>query len=212
MGNSTLGILPFLALFVLTADAPPARPTVASRPAPTRPGLSWAEADSLSRKLAVIEDRHKQQKARRSQAVPVTQGELNSYLNLSYASELPRGLSDVDIRFGNERIDAKGYVDIEQVKGSVPATSSWSPLSFLSGQVPIELSGRLINKDGFGTVELDSAYVASIRVPISVVEQMVASSTKSESRPEGFDIHAPFRLPYSVNRVRIAPGKAVLEF
>jgi hypothetical protein len=213
MGHLALGILPFLGLFTLVADAPPARPAAAvARSAPARPGLSWAEADSLSRKLAVIEERHKQQKARRSPAVPVTQGELNSYLNLSLASELPRGLSDVDIRFGHERIDAKGYVNVDEVKGSVPATSSWSPLSFLSGQVPIELSGRLINKDGFGTIELDSAYVASIRVPVSVVEQMVASSTKSEKHPEGFDIHAPFRLPYSVNRVRIAPGKAVLEF
>jgi hypothetical protein len=85
-------------------------------------------------------------------------------------------------------------------------------MSLLGGLVPIELSGKLVNADGFGTIELDSAYVASIRVPISVVEQMVASSTRSEKHPDGFDIHAPFRLPYSVNRVRIEPGKATLEF
>ena len=54
--------------------------------------------------------------------------------------------------------------------------------------------------------------MASIRVPVSVVEQMIASSTKSEKHPDGYDIHAPFRLPYSVNRVRIEPGKATLEF
>lgn len=186
------------------------RPAAASRPAPTRPGVSWAEADSLSRKLAVIEERQKQG-SRRSQTVQVTQGELNSYLNLSYASELPKGVSDLEIRFGNERIEAKGLVDIEQVKGKV-AAPSWSPIALLGGQVPIELSGKLVNQDGFGTIELDSAYVASIRVPISVVEQMVASSTRSEKRPEGFDIHAPFRLPYSVSRVRVEPGRAVLEF
>jgi hypothetical protein len=78
--------------------------------------------------------------------------------------------------------------------------------------VPIELSGKLVNADGFGTIELDSAYVASIRVPISVVEQMVVSSTRNNRYPDGFDIHAPFRLPYSVSRVRIEPGKATLEF
>jgi hypothetical protein len=211
MGNAMIGLLPVLGLFLLGTDAPPPRPSVATRPAPRRPGLSWAEADSLSRKLAVIEENHKQAKPHRRQTVQVTQGELNSYLNLSYASELPRGLTDVDIRFGYERIDAKGYVDIEQMKGTV-AAPSWGPLALLGGQVPIELSGKLVNQDGFGTVELDSAYVASIRVPISVVEQMVASSTRSEKNPEGFDIHAPFRLPYSVNRVRIEPGKAHLEF
>jgi hypothetical protein len=40
----------------------------------------------------------------------------------------------------------------------------------------------------------------------------VVSSTRSEKYPDGFDIHAPVRLPYSVNRVRIEPGKATLEF
>jgi hypothetical protein len=202
-----------IGLLLLGADVPPAPPKAApARPAPTRPGLSWAEADALSRKLAVIEERHRQQKARRSPAVQVTQGELNSYLNLSYASELPKGVSDVEVRFGQGRIEAKGYVDIEQVRGKVPQGSTWSPLSFLSGQVPIEIAGKLVNKDGFGTVELDSAYVASIRVPISVVEQMIASSTKSAKHPGGYDLHAPFRLPYSVSRVRVEPGQAVLEF
>ncbi len=201
-----------LTFFLLALDSPAVRPHATTRSTPARPGLSWAEADSLSRKLAVIEERHNLQKARKSQPVQVTQGELNSYLNLSYASELPKGLSNVEVRFGSGRIEAKGYVDVDQVKGSVPSSSSWGPLSFLTGQVPIELSGKLVNQDGFGTVELESAYVASIRVPVAVVEQMVASSTKSEKHPEGYDIHSPFRLPYSVSRVRIEPGKATLEF
>ena len=201
-----------LGLLLLGAlDTPAPRPAAPTR-AQARPGLSWAEADSFSRKIAVIEERHRQQKAKKSPPVQVTQGELNSYLNLSYADELPKGVTNVEVRFGSGRIEAKGYVDVDQVKASVPSSSSWGALSFLSGQVPIELSGKLVNQDGFGTVELDSAYVASIRVPVSLVEQMVASSTKSEKRPEGYDLHAPFRLPYSVTRVRIEPGKATLEF
>ena len=200
------------AILVAGSDAPAARPATA-RAIPARPGLSWADADSLSRKLAAIEENHKNPPATagRRQTVQVTQGEINSYLNLAYASELPKGVSEVEIRLGNERIEAKGSVDVEQVKGKV-VTPAWSPLSLLGGQVPIELGGKLVNEDGFGTIELDTAYVASIRVPISVVEQMVASSTRSEKHPDGFDIHAPFRLPYSVNRVKIEPGKATLEF
>jgi len=201
-----------LGLLLAAPDAPPVRSATA-RATPARPGLSWAEADSLGRKLAAIEENHKNPPSRagRRQTVQVTQGEINSYLNLAYASELPKGVSDVEIRLGNERIEAKGSVDIEQVKGKVQAPP-WSPLALLGGQVPIELGGRLVNQDGFGTIELDTAYVASIRVPISVVEQMVASSTRSDKHPDGFDIHAPFRLPYSVNRVKIEPGRATLEF
>jgi hypothetical protein len=197
---------------LLGPDVPPAPPKArpAARPAPTRPGLSWAEADAMTRKLAVIEERHRQPNGKKSPAMQVTQGELNSFLNLS--AELPKGVSDVEVRFGQGRIEAKGYVDVEQVRGKVPSTSTWSPLSFLSGLVPVEIAGKLVNQDGFGTVELDSAYVASIRVPVTVVEQMIASSTKSEKHPEGYDLRSPFRLPYSVSRVRVEPGKAVLEF
>ena len=51
-----------------------------------------------------------------------------------------------------------------------------------------------------------------MRVPISVLEQLVLSATKNDANPEGFDIHAPFRLPYSVNRLRLEPGRALLDF
>ncbi|PYQ50443.1 MAG: hypothetical protein DMF78_15680 [Acidobacteria bacterium] len=199
-----------LTLLFLAADAPPRGASV-PRSVPTRPGLSWQEADSLTRKLAAIEERQKTQ-SRARQTIQVTQGEVNSYLNLAYAAQLPKGLTSVDVRFGRERIDAKGMLDIEQVRG-VATPPSWSPLSLLGGQVPVEIGGCLVNAaDGFGTVEWDSVYVASIRVPISVLEQMVQSATKSDKYPDGVDIHAPFRLPYSVNRVRVEPGKAVLEF
>jgi hypothetical protein len=198
-----------LTLLFLAADAPP-RGAAVPRAVPKRPGLTWQESDSLGRKLAAIEERHKTQSHAR-QTIQVTQGELNSYLNLAYAAQLPKGLTDVDVRFGRERIDAKGMVDMEQVRG-VATAPAWSPLSLLGGLVPVEIGGRLVNADGFGTIEWDSVYVASIRVPISVLEQMVQSATKSEKYPDGVDIHAPFRLPYSVNRVRVEPGKAVLEF
>ena len=42
--------------------------------------------------------------------------------------------------------------------------------------------------------------------------QMVATATRSPRYPNGWDIHAPFRLPYAARRVRLEPGRAVLEF
>ena len=51
-----------------------------------------------------------------------------------------------------------------------------------------------------------------MRVPTSVLGQLVLSATKSEANPEGVDITAPFRLPYSVNRLRLQPGRALLDF
>jgi len=110
----------------------PAHATTRSTP-PARPVLGGSRLPSAS---WLIEERHNQQKARKSQPVLVTQGELNSYLNLSYASELPKGLSNVEVRSA-PAASGEVYVDVDKVKGDVPASSSWGALSFLTGQVPI---------------------------------------------------------------------------
>jgi hypothetical protein len=179
---------------------------------PLRPGLSWAQAESLNKKFKAIEIQSQSVRARKAKSVLVTQGELNSYLNLTYAAQMPPGITDVDVRFDPERIHAKGMVDLERVRGKVPPPSPWSPLAYLKGKVPVELKGRLQTRDGFGTIQVEEAWIGSLPVPMSFVEQIVASATKKASNPEGFDIHAPFRLPYSVNRVRLETSRAFLDF
>lgn len=179
----------------------------AARPAPT-----WTEAKSLGLKLEAIEKRHQGKGPRRRESVLVTERELNSYLNLAYAPQMPPGLSDVDVQLGVERIHAKGLLDLERVRGKVPPPSPWSPLAFLRGKVPVELKGRLQTRDGFGTVEVEEAWIASVPVPMSFLEQIVTSATKNASDPDGFDINAPFRLPYAVNRVRLESARAFLDF
>ena len=76
----------------------------------------------------------------------------------------------------------------------------------------VELKGKLRTRDGFGTIEVEEAWIASIPVPMSFVEQIVASATRKPSQPEGFDINAPFRLPYAVDRVRLETARAFLDF
>jgi hypothetical protein len=177
------------------------------------PRAPWtkAAAESLGRKLEAIEIQSQSLRARKPASVLVTEGELNSYLNITYAPQMP-GISDVDIRLDSGRIEAKGMIDLERVRGKVPAPSPWSPLAFLRGKVPVELKGKLQTRDGFGTIEVEEAWISSVPVPMSFLEQIVTSATRKPSNPDGFDIHAPFRLPYSVDRVRLEPSRAFIDF
>ena len=196
-----------LLLVAVHAAAPDTMPT-----APRSGPLSWDLANSFVRKLEAIE-KMRIEKTRKPQTVLLTQGELNSYLNLTYVEKLPKGLRDVEVRLDRDRILAKGLVNIERVKGKVgEGGGGWGPLSFLSGDVPVEVTGKVTAKDGFGVVVWESVYLSSMRVPISVLEQLVLSATKTAENPEGFDIRAPFRLPYSVDRLRLEPGRALLDF
>ena len=170
-------VVGLLLLLAVHAAAPPdALPT-----APRSGALSWELANSLTRKLEAIEKR-RMEKGRKPQTVLLTQGELNSYLNLTYAEKLPKGLRDVEVRLDRDRILAKGLVNIDRVKGKVgEGGGGWGPLSFLSGDVPVEILGKVTAKDGFGVVQWESVYLASMRVPLSVLEQLVLSATKTEA-------------------------------
>jgi hypothetical protein len=176
-----------------------------------RPELSRTEAEALDRKFDELNERHKAGRVIRG-TVLVTESEVNSYLNLSPSVKMPRGLGDVVVRLEQERIHATGLLDLEKVRDKMPNLSPLSPLYWLSGQVPVLLRGRLLNDDGFATIEWEDVRVGNIPVPISLLHQIVSSTTKSEDLPEGFDIRAPFRLPYSLRQVRIEPKKAYLDF
>jgi hypothetical protein len=182
----------------------------AQAPAATATSPTMGAAESLARKLTSIEAR-KREKTRKPETVVVTEHELNSYLNLKLCADMPTGVSDVQVSMQAERLQATGQVDLDKLdikKGSSP----FSPLALLSGKVPVMLKGRLQSLNGFGNVQIEEVQLATIPVPVSVLERLIASSTRSSRNPEGFDINAPFRFPYSVKRVRIEPGRALLDF
>lgn len=191
-----------------------ASPTPAQTPRPSPPaGLFWADADALANKLQVLEARHRTRKVVSGEKVQVSEAELNSYINLSMAPKIPPGVTAIEFHFDNERIGAKALVDLERVQGHLPASPSpWSPFSLLSGRVLVELKGKLTNTDGFGTFAVEEVRVGAVPIPASFLAQAVSSATKTRDNPQGFDILSPFRLPYSVRRVRLQPGRAVLEF
>jgi hypothetical protein len=169
-----------------------------------------AAAESLARKLTAIEAK-KRAKVRKPETVVVTEHELNSYLNLKLGADMPTGISDVQVSMQRERLEATGQIDLDKLdlkKGQSP----FSPLALLSGKVPVLLRGRLQSLDGFGNVQIEEVQLATIPVPLSVLERLVASSTRNAQNPQGFDINAPFRFPYQVRRVRIEPGRALLDF
>ncbi|HVR71272.1 MAG TPA: hypothetical protein VMT87_10550 [Vicinamibacteria bacterium] len=185
-----------------------AQRAAAANPAPH----SRSDAEALDRKFEDLNERHKAGRVARGKSVLVTESELNSYLNLSLGEQMPRGFSDVVVRLETERIHTTGVLDLEKVRDKMPNLSPMNPLYWLSGQVPVLLRGRVLNHDGFASIDWEDVRVGNVPVPISLLYQVVSSTTRSGDYPDGFDIRAPFPLPYSVRQVRIQPGRAYLDF
>lgn len=177
------------------------------------PSAAWSpeEAAALAAKLGDLDRARRAGRLAGRPTVVVGEGELNAYLNLTLARELPPGVSGVEVRFERERVAVRGLVDLQQVHRLAPG-GALSPLAVLVGRVPFEVRGRLPNKDGFATLKIEDARVATVPLSTATLAQFVSSVTRSADDPDGFDIEAPFRLPYAVQRVKIEASRLVLEF
>jgi hypothetical protein len=199
-----------LGLAALLLQAAPAKGDPVRPPAPA--GLSWEDSDAVARQVARVERRLRSGKPASRETIVVTEKQLNSYVNLELAAKIPPALSGLQLHLDKDRLDARGLLDLDRVKSKVPAGAGAGLLAFLGGSVPVELRGRFSSAEGQGRVEVEEALVAGISLPASLVAQIVSQSTRSEKRPQGFDILAPFPLPYTARRLRLEPGRALVDF
>jgi hypothetical protein len=193
-----------LALLLVVALGAPAP---ASARAMVGVSQEWAEALAHKLQAALQAPR-----GRPNAALVVTEGELNSYLNITLRSKLPPELSELRLRFERDRLSANALVDFDLVKAKLPSLGPFNPLSFMTGKVQAVAAGRLSAENGFGNVQFEELRLGSVPIPMTLVEQAVAASTRSAEQPQGVDVHAPFRLPYGIKRVRLQAGKALLEY
>jgi len=203
-----VGFLSLGVLALMLAQAAPPKGDPVRPPAPA--GLSWEDADWVAETVARIERRLGAGKPASRQTIVVTERQLNSYVTLSLAAKIPPGLSGLDLDLQKDRLFARGIVDLDRVKARLAQGAGL--LAFLSGSVPVELRGRFSSADGKGRVEVEEALVAGISLPPAMVAQIVSQSTRSDKRPQGFDILAPFPLPFAARRVRLEPGRALVDF
>jgi hypothetical protein len=206
-----VGILPLGLVALLIAQAPAPLKGGSVRP-PAPAGLSWEDADWVAQTVARLERRLGAGKPASRQTIVVTERQLNSWVNLSLASKMPEGLSGLELGLQKDRVVARGTLDLDRVKAKVPSGAVSGLLAFLSGVVPVELRGRFSGVEGTGTVQVEEALVAGISLPPALLAQIVSQSTRSAKRPQGFDILSPFPLPFTARRVRLEPGRALVDF
>ncbi len=206
----SFGTFALVLLLVVPGQSVPA--SIAPRPAPSRPGLSWDDADALAAAFEQVERRFTAGKPARKEPLVVNEGQVNSYLNLTLGPKIPPGVTDLAVQLNGDLLLVRAKVDLDRVPLKRSTEGGFSLLSLVTGVVPVELAGRLKSQEGQGTIELTEARLSGISVPITLVAQLVSTSTRGPSLPQGFDINAPFRLPYAMKRVRFEPGKAVVDF
>jgi hypothetical protein len=176
------------------------------------PGLSREDAAYVAETVARLERRLKAGKPASREPIAVSERQINSYVTLTLAPTLPPALSGLSVRFEPGRLAANGMLDLDAVRAKLPTSGPSSLLSFLSGIVPVALKGRFQGANGQGRVDVEEAVVAGISLPPALLSQIVAQATRTAKQPQGFDLLAPFPLPWTARNVRLEAGRAVVEF
>jgi hypothetical protein len=147
--------------------------------------------------------------------VHVSEAELNAYLNDSSSGlELPPGLTDIVVTFKKGGVKVRGWIDLERLQDDLPESVSQfaSGLALIGRGVPVELEGRLESGGGVARLDLERVQIAVLSVPIDQVVELVAKSTRGRRYPQGYDLRTPFRLPCSMQKVELEPGRAQIVF
>lgn len=187
-----------LALLVaLGAAAPRAQPEATP--------LTRAEGQRLAETLSAIVS-HAGAAPDGSRAVTLDEPGINAYLRFQGADLLPPVVGDPEIRLlGDGRLSARARIDLDLLRAERPR-GPLDPLRYLGGQVEVLAVGALRASGGVGQFEIESLHVESVPVPVVLLVEAVRAHRGSS----GFDLTAPFWLPYGIEELRIEPARAIV--
>jgi hypothetical protein len=177
---------------------------------PTAVQLSKEQGDRLERKIDEI-TKNAATDPVRSKRTPMSELEVNSYLNFNLKDKIPRGLAKPQITIvGDGQLAGRVFVDIDEFKRHRNAGGILDPLSYVSGQVPVTARGVLRTQEGKGRFQLASAEILGVPLPKPILQELVTFFSRTPENPNGFNIDAPFNLPAKIREVAVNRGEAVV--
>jgi hypothetical protein len=142
---------------------------------------------------------------------PLTQREVNAYLRYDLASQVPTGITEPVITIvGQGRLTGEAVVDLDAVSRANPPKGVFDPMRLLTGRLPVRVQGVLTTSQGTGRFALETATIAGLPVPKTLLQSLVTHYSRSETHPHGVGLDDPFVLPAAIREIRVEPGRAIV--
>jgi hypothetical protein len=172
--------------------------------------LSKEDGDRLERKIDEIAYNGAAPRPQ-PKRTPVSESEINSYLNINFKQKIPKGLTNPEIAMpGNGALAGRVLVDLDEFNRNRRSQGLMDPLAYLSGKVPVTARGVLRAQDGKGRFQLVAAEIHGIALPKQMVQELVSYFSRTPGNPNGFDIDAPFDLPAKIRAIAIDKGETIV--
>ena len=176
--------------------------------------VSEQQADAFTKKLAIVTQRGAsgvQSRSGAAQRTPFTEGEVNSYFAYRSTDVLPPGVSDPRLTMaGDGRLKGTATVDLETIAKRKSTGGTLDPWAYLGGRLPVMVTGVLRTQNGTGRFELQEATVSGVPVPTSVLQDILAYYSRTDSNPAGVRLDDSFKLPSQIKQIEVGQGQAVV--
>ena len=176
------------------------------------PAVARRDADAFKTKVAEITRRGGVATAAAAHArTTVTESEVNGYLAMEVADDLPSGVVAPTVTLlGQGRTTGRAVVDLDRVRQGMGASSPLNPLSYLRGRLPVVATGTIESRDGVARLQFESATVSGVPVPKFVIQQIVGYYSRSARYPSGVNLDDPFTLPARIREIQVERGQAIV--
>jgi hypothetical protein len=182
--------------------------------APQATGVSEQQADAFTKKLAAVTARSVtgvRAQTRGPQRTSFTETEVNSWFAYRSQELLPTGVTDPRVTIvGGGKLSGAATVDLEAVAKRKATGGLLDPWSYLGGRLPVTVTGVLKTQNGVGQFQLENAAVSGVPVPTSVLQDIVAYYSRSDSDPDGVRLNESFTLPAQIKQIEVGQGQAVV--
>lgn len=168
--------------------------------------LSPQQADLFARKVSQIAA----PVAGQARRTPLSETEINSWFAYRAQPVLPPGVTNPQVSLvGDGRVSGQLDVNLDTI-GRRRSTGRLDPWNLLTGTVPVRVTGTLEARNGVGRFALESAELAGIPVPKLVIQELLATYSRSAGNPTGVSLDDPFPLPSRIRQIEVGAGQAVV--
>lgn len=177
----------------------------------TAANVSRQQADLFQRKVVEIAKPNPPAVTAGMRRTPVTEGEINSWFTFSAQPLLPQGVTAPQVSIlGGGKVRGQATLDFEAIGKRRATGGTLDPWSLLGGRVPLNVTGTLHTEGGVGRFELESADVSGVPVPRVLLQELLTFYSRSDQRPDGIRLDAPFPLPANIQKIEVGQGRAVV--
>jgi hypothetical protein len=145
------------------------------------------------------------------QTIDVSDSEINSYLRFNAQDQVPVGIVEPTLNaLGAGRVGGRAIVDLDAVRKQKSDRGWLDPMGYLTGRMPLVVTGTLTTQDGKGRFELQTAEISGVSIPKTLLQELLTYYSRTPENPNGINMDDPFELPARIREIKVGTAQATI--